>query len=140
MGQQGLGRLFNVVYNASGVHIPLRNATGVTFFAYLDAGTQTITLKQSINGQSEAALSIITQIHKGPGIGGGWTKVTQAAADNFNLTTDATNDCVAVYVAADQLGDAYDCVEATVGSGTCVAVIHDLLTQRAPAALASSVV
>lgn len=139
MKMEGLGRLFNVVAAASGVHIPLNKATGVTFFAYLDAGTQTITLKESIDGASEQALEIITKVYKGPGIGGTWTKVTQAAADDFNLTTDATNDCVAVYVGADQLSAGFNCVEATVGSGICFAVIHDLLVQRAPENLATSV-
>jgi hypothetical protein len=138
-GREGLGRLFNYVANASGVHIPLNKATGVTFFAYLDAGTQTITLKESIDGGSEQALTVITKVYKGPGIGGTWTKVTQAAADNFNLTTDAVNDCVAVYVSADQLSAGFNCVEATVGSGTVAAVIHDLLVQRDPANLATSV-
>ena len=139
MPMEGLGRLFNYVAAASGIHIPLNKASGVTFFAFLDAGTQTITLKESIDGNSEQALTIVTKVYKGPGVGGTWTKVTQAAADNFNLTTDATNDCVALYVSASQLSAGFNCVEATVGSGTCAAVIHDLSVQRAPERLAPSV-
>lgn len=137
---EGLGRLFNVVHEASGVHIPLTNATGVTFFNFLAAGTQSVTLKESIDGASEQNLVVIDKVYKGPGIGGTWTKVTQAAAATYDNSTDATNDCVAIYVAADQLSAGFDCVELTSATGTCVAVIHDLAVQRDPANLASSVV
>jgi hypothetical protein len=136
---EGLGRLFNVVHEASGVHIPLTNAQGVTFFNFLAAGTQAVTLKESIDGASEANLAVITKIYKGPGIGGTWTKVTQAAAATYDNTTDATNDCIAIYVDASMLSDGFNCVELTSTTGTCVAVIHDLKVQRAPENLASSV-
>lgn len=137
---EGLGRIFNVVHEASGVHIPLSHAQGVTFFNFLAAGTQTVTLKESIDGASEQNLAVITKIYKGPGIGGTWTKVTQAAAATYDNSTDATNDCIAIYVGADQLSAGFNCVEMTSGTGTCVAVIHDLHVQRDPANLVSSVV
>ncbi|HEY1380913.1 MAG TPA: hypothetical protein VGF55_29200 [Gemmataceae bacterium] len=139
-GQEGLGRLFNFVHQASGVHIPLDNASGITFFNFLDAGTQSVTLKESIDGASEQNLAVIDKLYKGPGIGGTWTKVTQAAAATYDNSTDATNDCIAIYVGADQLSDGFNCVELTSGTGTCIAVIHDLNVQRDPANLASSVV
>jgi len=140
MGMEALGRLFNVVAAASGIHIPMKQASGVTFVSFLDAGTQTVTLKQSIDGASETALTIVDKIYKAPGVGGTWTKVTQAAADNFNLTTDATNDSFCLYVGADQLSDGYNCVEATAGSGILIAIIHDLVVQRDPTNLARNVV
>lgn len=139
-GMEGLGRLFNVVHEASGVHIPLDGASGVTFFNFLAAGTQSVTLKESIQGQSEQNLAVITKVYKGPGIGGTWTKVTQNAAATYDNSTDATNDCIAIYVSADSLSEGFDCVELTSGTGTCVAVIHDLKVQRDPARLVSSVV
>lgn len=138
-GMEGHGRLFNVVAAASGVGIKLKNASGVTFLSFLDAGTQTLTLTQTIAGASSINLASITRIYKGPGIGGTWTKVTQAAANTFNLTTDATNDSFTCFVGADQLADGYDTVVGTVGSGILIAIVHDLLVQRAPQNLVSSV-
>lgn len=136
---EGLGRLFNVIHEASGVHIPLDNATGVTFFNFLAAGTQSVTLKESVAGASEQNLAVIDKVYKGPGVGGTWTKVTQAAAATYDNSTDATNDCIAIYVGADQLSDGFDSVEMTSGTGTCIAVIHDLVVQRDPANLSSSI-
>ena len=73
-------------------------------------------------------------------IGGTWTEVTQTAAATYDHSTDATNDCIAIYVGADQLSAGYDSLEMTSGTGTCVAIIHDLVIQRNPANLKSSVV
>lgn len=136
---EGLGRVFNVVAAASGVHIPLTNAQAVSFVCFLDAGTQSVTLKESNDGASEQNLAVIDRLHKGPGIGGTWTLVTQAAAATFDLTTDATNDSFVFTVGAEQLSDGFNCVEVTQSSGTCVAIIHDLKIQRDPALLATSV-
>ena len=130
MGQMGLGRLFNVVHEATGVHIPLKNASGVTFLNFLAAGTQTVTLKESIDGASEQNLAVIDTVYKGPGIGGGWTKVTQAAAATYDNSTDATNDCIAFYVGAEQLSAGFNCLEVTSGTGTCIAIIHDRRSLR----------
>lgn len=136
---EGLGRVFNVVAAASGIHIPMKDIGGVSFVSFLDAGTQTVTLKQSINGDSEAALSIITKYYKAPGVGGTWTKVTQSVADNVNLTTDATNDSFVIFVSAESLSDGYNCVEATAGTGILMAFLHDLKYPSKPESLARNV-
>lgn len=138
---EALGRLFNVVAQASGVHIPLTHASGVTFFVFEDDGSQIATLKESIDGASEQNLAVIDKVYKGPGIGGTWTKVTQTAAATYDNADDGTNDCVAIHVDAAQLSDGYNCVELTNDGGNpVIAVIHDLAVQRDPANLASSVV
>lgn len=140
-GMEGLGRLFNVVAAASGIHIPMSQASGITFFSFLDAGTQTITLRESIDGASEQTLATISKYYKGPGIGGTWTKVdVSPAANNIDLTTDATNDCISLFVSAAELSDGFNCLELTASSGTCFAILHDLRVQRDPANLARSVV
>jgi hypothetical protein len=140
MAMEGLGRVFNVVAAASGIHIPLPRAGAVSFVSFLDAGTQNVTLKESVDGASEQNLAVITRLHKGPGVGGQWTLVTQAAAATFDLTTDATNDSFVVTVRAEQLSAGFNCVEMTASAGILVAVIHDLAVQRDPALLARSVV
>lgn len=137
----GLGRVFNVVFAASGVHIPLTNAEAVSFVSWMDAGTQSITLKESIDGASEANLAVISTLYKQPGVGGTWTAVTQAAAATYDHTTDATNDCFTFTVRGDQLSDGFNCVEVTqVGAASqLVAIIHDLKVSRKPANLATNV-
>jgi hypothetical protein len=134
-----LGRVGNVVVAATGVHIPLTDCNAVTWACFLDAGTQSITLKESIDGASEQNLAVIDRLYKGPGIGGTWTLVTQTAAATFDLTTDATNDCFVFTVGAEQLSAGFNCLEVTQSSGTCVAITHDLKVQRDAAALVTSV-
>lgn len=136
---KGLGRVFNVVAAASGVHIPLTSVTAVTFVTFLDAGTQVATIKQSIDGASEAVLDCDVYPHKGPGVGGTWTAMAEQD-DTLDLSTDATNDCMVFTVDAAQLSAGFNCVEVTVGSGICVAILHDLAVQRTPANLARNVV
>lgn len=137
----GLGRVFNVVAAASGVHIPLKNASAVSFVCFLDAGTHTVTLKESIDGASEQNLAVIDELYKGPGIGGTWTRVTQTAAATHDPNPDdADNDCFVFTVHMSELSDGYNCVELTQSSGTCVAIIHDLNVKRKPSNLARSVV
>lgn len=137
----GLGRVFNVVAAASGVPIPLNRASAVTFISYEDDGSTIITLTESQDSSAtgEQALAIIDRVHKGPGVGGTWTEVTQAAAGTYDLADDTTNDSVALTVRGDQLSAGYDYVEATVDGGICIAIIHDLNEARDPANLPSSI-
>ena len=140
MGMEQLGKI-NYVAEASGVHIPLTNASGITFFCYEADGSQVVTLKESIDGASEQNLVVIDKVYRSPGIGGTWTKVTQTAAATFD-NTDNASDCIAFYVGADQLSDTFNCLELTTdeGSGLGVRAVVDLVVQRDPANLASSVV
>lgn len=140
-GMEGLGRLFNVVAAASGVHIPMDQCSGITFFVFLDAGTETLTLKESVEGASEQNLATITKYYKGPGVGGTWTEVTQAAAATVDPNPDdATNDCISVFVSAAELSDGFNCLELTASAGICFAVLHDLRVKRTPPNLKKSVV
>lgn len=137
----GLGRVFNVIHQASGVHIPLKQGTAVSFVCFLDAGTQSITVKQSIDGASEKAVSGNFQEYAGPGVGGTWTAIDSTEND-IVTGASAANDTIVFTVRAEQLDvtNGFNCVEATADSGTCVAIIHDLLVQRKPSNLASSLV
>jgi len=150
----GLGRVFNVISEASGLDVPLTRGTAVSFLSFLDAGTHTLTFTQtdSTGVNSEIDLNIFTiagvdgsngvsRIYAGPGVGGTWTEVTtSAASDNVADGADATNDAYVVTVYAAQLSDGYDRVQCTASAGTCVAIVHDLLVQRKPSNLASSLV
>lgn len=149
---EGLGRIFNVVYSASGLDIPLTQGTAVSFVSFLDAGTQALTFTQtdSTGVNSEIDLNIFTaganavspanlgsRVHIGPAVGGTWTE-TADTSDNVFTNNDATNDTVVVTVRAEQLADGYDRVQCTAATGTCVAIIHDLVVQRKPGNLKSS--
>lgn len=140
-GMEGLGRLFNVVPAASGIHIPMDQATGITFVSFLDAGTQTLTLRESIEGASEQLLPCITKYYKGPGVGGTWTEVLMAAGSAIDPNPDdAVNDAIAFFVSAEQLSDGFNCLEVTASAGTLTAILHDLRVRRAPENLRRSVV
>lgn len=147
---EGLGRVLNIVYQASGLDIPLTKAHAVTFSSFLDAGTQALTFTQtdSTGVLPEIDLEIFTfggvtapatpsRIHAGPGVGGTWV-LKAPTADSVFTNADATNDNVVITVRAEQLSDGYDRVQCTAATGTCVAILHDLAVQRKPGNLQSS--
>ncbi len=139
---EALGRIFNIVHEASGVHIPLRDGEAITFSCYEADGSQVLTLKESIAGASEQNLVVIDKIYRSPGIGGTWTKVTQTALATFD-NTDNASDCVVFTVEASKLSATFNCLELTTDEGSglgVVAIVHDLNVQRDPANLQTSVV
>ena len=147
----GLGRVFNIVYSASGLDIPLTKAAAVTFVSFLDAGTQALTFTQtdSTGVLPEIDLNIFNQspdnlgsrIYAGPAVGGTWVEKDDGSdANTYDNTTDATNDTVVITVRAEQLSDGYDRVQCTAATGTCVAILHELAVQRKPGNLQSSLV
>ncbi len=138
MYARGLGRVFNVVPAASGVHIPLRDAAAVSFVTYEDDGSTIATIKESIDGASEQALDCDVYPHKAPGLGRTWTAMAEQD-DTLDLGDDTTNDAMCFTITADQLSDGFNCVEVTVDGGILVAIIHDLLVQRKPANLRTNV-
>lgn len=139
---EALGRVFNVIPVASGLDIPVTRASAVTFVTFEDDGSTIITLTQtdSTGVESEANLTKITRVHKGPGVGGTWTLVEQAAANTYDLADDTTNDAIVLTVNAEDLTAGYDQVQCTVDGGICVAIIHDLREKRAGANLKSSLI
>lgn len=136
---KGLGRVFNVIPAASGVHIPLTHATAVSFVTYEDDGTTIATIKESVDGASEQALDCNVYPHKAPGIGGTWTAMAEQD-DTLALGSDATNDCMVFTIEGPQLSDGFNCVEVTVDGGILIAIVHDLAQQRKPANLPRNVV
>jgi len=141
---KGLGFDINVVPLATGVHIDLRDASGVTFVCYEDGGAQNITIKESILGASEQALTAVKELYAASGVAAMvWTKETTDAngsiadGDAAIVKKDTTAfDAAAFYIGADQLSAGFNCVEVTIdGAGICFAIVHGLKTQRAPANL-----
>lgn len=136
---RGLGRVFNVIPAASGVHIPLTHAQAISFVTFEDDGTTIATIKESIDGLSEQALDCDVYPHKAPGVGGTWTAMAEQD-DTLALGGDTTNDCMVFTVNATQLSDGFNCVEVTTDGGILIAIVHDLVQQRKPANLPRNVV
>ena len=133
-----LGFHGNVIPVATGIHISLANASGVTFILYENGGAQSCDIKESIAGVSEAALTVLNKYKASDGVGSVWTAETDDADatlsndSNFVKKDTTAFDCAALYINADSLSAGFDSVEATIdGAGICVAIVHDLTVQRA---------
>jgi len=135
---QGLGFGFNVVPVASGIHINLENAGGVTFILYEDGGAQSTDFVESIDGASGQALTTVNDYHASNGIGGVWTYETDDAGatlsddSNFVKKDTVLFDAAAIYIDRTELSSGFNSVEATADAGTCIAIIHPLHVQRNP--------
>jgi len=132
MAMEGLGRLFNVVPIAAGKKISMKDCQGITFVC---TGDDTFTLNNgaTYNGAT-TTLATITDYYTSTATDGSaaWVFATQAAADNVAIASGS----VAFYVDSGDLAASDEYVEVTVGgSGLVMAILHDLLVQRAPANL-----
>lgn len=134
-----LGRTGVPIFKATGIHFSLENYSGITFVCYEDAGAQAITIKESIDGASEQALAVVTELFASNGIGGVITRETTDAngalgtGDSAIVKKDTVLfDQAIFHIGASELSDTFNSVEVTVDAGECVAILHDLLVQRAP--------
>lgn len=140
---RGLGFGFNVVPVATGQHINMESAQGVTFVLYEDGGAQSTDFKESVDGASAQALTVVNDYFANSGIGtGAWTYETADAdatlSDDSNFVKKDTTayDCAVIYIDREDLSDGFNCVEATIdGAGICIAIVHPLQVQRTPANL-----
>jgi hypothetical protein len=141
MFSEGLGRLFNAHYPADDVYILMADAAGITFLGHeVDGATVfTITFSSDAAGTATTTPDIITSYYgkSADTSSGVWHRTTQTAAETVSAA-DATEDFVAIYVAANQCPDGYPYVKCSGdGSATVMAVLHDLAHQRAPQNLRS---
>jgi hypothetical protein len=130
---EGLGRVFNVVPIAAGVEIDLTNASAVTFVC-TGNDTFTITAANTFGGAYTSPGNIITNKYTNTSTAGAakWVRATQAAS---NAVVSASGT-VSFNVNGASLADGQTHVKCSVGaSGLVTAIIHDLVTKRAPANL-----
>lgn len=129
----GLGREFNVLTVGDAVYVNLSAGEAVTFVMYKSGGdTATITEAKTAAGGTSQVLAKIVDVYTSDGVGGVWTKVTQAASSAYV----AAADCVAFTINAEQLSDGYKFLKcASTSTGTVTAIVHDLKVQRTPANL-----
>lgn len=135
---EALGRLFNVIAVADGVLVPMKDHGGCTFVCFLAVGdTFTLQEAQDAAGTGAQDLVAITKTYQSNGVGGVWSKVTQAAAATVAITA---NDCAVIEIEASRMSTGFTHLKVTsTGAGTVVAIPRDLLTQRTPANLAALV-
>lgn len=138
MAHSGLGDKFNVVADASGADIQLKHGQTVEFVSFLAAGTQGLTVQETIDGAGGQALAVLDKLYKSEGAGGTWDAVTQAASDAYTHA-DGTKNCVVFSVRGRQLSEGFNCVNVTAAAGTLTAIIHDLVEHGDPTFQASPV-
>ncbi|WP_405611348.1 hypothetical protein OG292_19300 [Streptomyces sp. NBC_01511] len=130
----GLGRVFNVIPVADGVYVPLTGAGAVSFVGYLAAGdTFTVQEAQNAGGTGARDLDVIDHYYTSDGVGGAWAEQKQAADAAVVIAGTAGLDAAVFTVDATQLSDGFTHVKCTsTSTGTVVAMLHDLVTQRTP--------
>ena len=136
---KGLGRLFNAIPLASGIHFNLKDASGIPFLIYENGGDPQIVFKESKAGASEAVFAVVNELYASDGIGGVWTRetthddagvVTMSDESTVQKRDTTPFDCASIDIGAYELSDRFDSVEVTVdGSATLTANVHDLRVQ-----------
>ena len=131
---EGLGRLFNVIAIADGVLVPMKDHGAVSFVCTLAAGdTFTVTSATSAAGAGAAVLATVDHFYDSTGVGGAWSKVTQAAGSTVVNNGTAGHDCSVFTISEAELPANHTHVKvASTSTGTVVAILHDLKVQRAP--------
>ena len=145
---KGLGKDFNAIPLASGIHFNLKDAAGITFLIYENGGDTQIVFKESKAGASEAVFAVVNELYASNGIGGVWSRetthddagvVTMSDESTVQKRDTTPFDCASIYIGASELSDTFDSVECTVdGSATLTAIVHGLLVQRDPENLPAS--
>jgi hypothetical protein len=111
---------------ATGLHVNMENLQGIVVICYEDGGAQAITIKESIDGASEQALTAINELWASSGVSGTFTRETSDASadlsDNSSLVKKDTVlfDQACFYIAKEELSAGFNCVEITIdGAGVC---------------------
>lgn len=145
MYAEALGRLINAHYPADDVYISLADAAGVTFLGHeVDGATQfVLTFATDAAGGTTSQPAVIDHYYgKSADVSNGvWHKTTQSASATV-AAADGTEDFVAIEVLSTMCpvvsGVRYEYVKCTAdGSGTVMAILHDLAYPRTPANLRS---
>jgi hypothetical protein len=140
----GLGRVFDVVHDASGNMFRLRDANAVSFISK-SSGSNTLAVVAAktfggsttnwtpANGFAQPGFYFENSVANGTAA---WTKVTPASWSSQTLTLGSSGKVDVVTFYATQFADGFAYIQATAAAGDLVAVVHDLAVQRTPANLA----
>ncbi len=146
-GMEGLGRIIDVVYTASGNYFSMKNASAVSLLVKCSSTTTTsialvaattfaagTTLNwTTANGFGQPSHWYQNTTNNGTA---GWTKQTASWASNV-LTVGATSGYMSVVeIFTSQFAAGYSYLQVTGTNCSVTAVLHDLDVQRGPANLA----
>lgn len=141
----GLGRVFNVTHDASGVMVSLKECNAVSFISKASGASSIAVVAATTYGGSTTTWTTANGFgqpanwFQGTAADGtvAWTKQTSSWSTN-TLTLAGTSGYISVvtfYVT--ELADTYKYIQATgTNTTTLIAVTHDLSVQRTPANLA----
>lgn len=142
-GMQGLGRVFDVVHDASGNMISFKNASAISFISK-SSGSNTLTLTAAktfagtpANWTTANGFGQTGFYYENAGAIGtaAWTKQTASWSSNvLTLGTSGVVDVVTVYTS--QVADGYAYIKGVAAFGDLIAVLHDLTVSRDPRNLA----
>lgn len=138
-GMQGLGRVLDVVHDASGNMFTIKNASAVTFISK-SSGSNTLTLVaaktfggSTTNWTTANGFGQVGFYYENTSATGtaAWTKQTSSWSSNvLTLGTSGKVDVVTIYTS--QFADAYQYIQGTAAAGDLIAILHDLTVQRTP--------
>lgn len=144
-GMQGLGRVFDVVHDASGNMVSLKNASAVSFIVKSSgaAALAVVAAKTfggstqnwtTANGYGQTAYFWQEAAVNGTAA---WTKQTATWTTNSVALAGTTGYTSVITIYTSQLADTYAYIQATgTNTTTCIALLHDLTVQRVPSNLA----
>jgi len=146
-GMEALGRVFDVVYTASGNYFSLKNCSGVTLICKTSSTTTT---SVALVAATSFAASTTANWTTANGFGqpshyyqnaqnngtGAWTKQTATWTSNSLAIAGTSGYLSVVELFVSQLADTYDYLAVTGTNCTVTALLHDLTVQRTPANLA----
>lgn len=144
-GMQGLGRVLDVVHDASGNMFTLKNASAVTFISKASGASSIAVVAAKTFGGSTQNWTTANGYGQ-PGfwyqnttVNGtaGWTKQTASWSTNTLTLAGTTGYTSVVTFYTSQFADAYQYIQATgTNTTTLIAVLHDLTVARTPVNLA----
>lgn len=137
-GQEGLGRLFNVVPTADAIEVNLKHASGVTF---LCVGADTYTIQESTSAAGAGAQDLLAWDRWYTNAGALGATAWVLAEDSTPAAAAAIAANAAIYVDASELSAGFDFIQCnSAAGGLVVAIVHDLTVQRAPQNLPAAAV
>ncbi len=143
-GMQGLGRVFDVVHDASGNMVSLKNASAVSFLVKSSGAASLAVVAAKVfggstqnwttaNGYGQTAFFWQEAAVNGTVA---WTKQTATWTTNSVALAGTTGYTSVITIYTSQLADAYCYIQATgTNTTTCIALLHDLTVQRTPSNL-----
>jgi hypothetical protein len=144
-GMQGLGRVFDVVHDASGNMISMKRASSISFVVKSSGAASLAVVAAKVfgggttnwttaNGFGQTGFWYQSTATNGTAA---WTKQTAVWTTNSIALAGTTGYTSVLTIYSSQLADLFDYIQVTgTNTTTVVALLHDLTVQRTPPNLA----